>query len=56
MEQAMVALQKKGAQKVVLACSELPLLMRELQSCPLPYIDATRCLAQTAIDTYRQNQ
>lgn len=53
-EQAINALQQQGAHTVILACSELPLLIRELQSCPLPYIDATHCLAKIAIDTYRR--
>jgi aspartate racemase len=44
----MSALRERGAEAAILACTELPLVIAE-QNAPLPFIDTTRLLAQTAL-------
>jgi len=43
------ALQSRGAQGVILGCTELPLLLRP-EDAPLPLFDTTALHAQKAVD------
>jgi aspartate racemase len=45
---AAAALQSRGAQAVILGCTEIPLVLNE-QTSPLPVIDATAALAHKAV-------
>ncbi len=50
--QAARALQRRGAAAVVLGCTEIPVVLNDV-NCPLPTIDATAALAQGAVDWSR---
>ncbi|MDV6697235.1 aspartate/glutamate racemase family protein [Pseudomonas aeruginosa] len=53
MQKVFSILREQGAQRVILACTELPLLVKEIEP-SLPCIDPTEILAQKLVDTYTQ--
>lgn len=53
---AVNALHSKGIEVVILACTELPLAIPRDVSRSMTYIDATECLAQSAINWYRDRR
>ncbi|MGM3173244.1 aspartate/glutamate racemase family protein [Dickeya lacustris] len=51
------ALQQRGVEKIILACTELPLILApEVQASPGHYLDATEALIRQTVDWYYRHQ
>jgi aspartate racemase len=46
----------RGCDSVILGCTEIPLLVRSDDYCPLPTLDSTRLLARAAVEAALQSR